>query len=102
VCVCVKPTRIKVRYFKATSINAVNNVGIIDRNRFKVKMWACENFREIVFGIEIFVVPVSYQDIRLMVSIVMKGKKISINGKQIRKFEHYHPFLFKRREKRKT
>jgi hypothetical protein len=37
-------------YFKATSINAVNNVGIIDRNRFKVKLWACEHFREAVFG----------------------------------------------------
>jgi hypothetical protein len=49
VCVCVKPTRIKVRYLKATSINAVNNVVIIDRNRFKVKMWACEHFREAVF-----------------------------------------------------
>jgi hypothetical protein len=34
----VKPTRIKVGYFKATCINAVNNVGIIGRSKHKVKM----------------------------------------------------------------
>jgi hypothetical protein len=59
----VKPTRIKVGYFKATCINAVNNVGIIGGSRHKVKMWACEHFRAVLFNIETFVLVVPNQAI---------------------------------------
>ena len=85
VCVCVKPTRIKVRYFKATCINAVNNVGKQAEARYKVKMWASEHFRAVVFYRETLILAVSQQEIYSMVRVIMNGIKISINGKQIRR-----------------
>jgi hypothetical protein len=92
--VCVKPTRIKVRYFKATCINAVNNVGIIGRSRYKVEMWVREHLRAVVFDIEAFILAVSYQEIYWMVQIVMSGWKISIGGKnKIRKCDSSGTFL---------
>ena len=83
VCVCVKPTRIKVRYFKATCINAVNNVGKYAEARYKVKMWASEYFGAVVFYREALILVVSYQEIYSMVRVIMNGIKISINGKKI-------------------
>jgi len=49
-----------------------------------VKMWARERFRAaVVFCRQTFILVVSYQEIYSVVRVIMNGRKISTNGKQI-------------------
>ena len=50
-------------------------------------MWASEHFTVVVFYRETLILAVSYREVYLMVRAIMNGITISINGKQIRRYD---------------